>query len=1089
MKNAKKIVIVALVLAVLTALAVFCVFAADSIYTGTVAKFSDYVNKTEEAKNAETFDFGAFIEKLENTYDYLDQNPVNPSEEGYADAHALYLSHICIAIDQYLTEAEDASAKTSAIYESVNNAALWLERGFVTYEDCETDAYKERMTRLTAANLILANALNNDIGENIIDEINSDNSQEYISAGARIKALYGCITKKTFDENNATYQTIYANAVELMAAYNAKMEEKRQALIWQASLDEYGTPLAYYSNYDAPGSPVPQEKKPGTDGTLRNIFEIETEILGYDDDGNAITNNYYTVRHTGATEDGAVTSPYIVFPYPTVTEGMIYEFDITTFNELTEDIKFQPYSGSTWMYVTTDGKIGICQADKSTVYAENAITPGSWTHVSYVYNYKDLANCKLYIDYAFVSIGHGDFGNKATAPSNLRMGSAKFVDGEFSIDNVQFTAGTSFRDESFFNGFSREDYFNYFVEYMSSGKDKEYITVLGRASAYVEATEYISFYAEDATEEEYDGSYTVRIPIEETTDPNDYTEETRYYKYKDLGDSITDEMKAKIKASVDVYYSFDAESIILEHKKQNLAELKVLADAIKAQLDVVEPTEAALGKLKAAHLDYQTFTLNNVSYIYDDSADVDSPGIYNYCNEMLGTATERIALEESFISYINAMEAYLSSSALAAMQKNFDKAEAIRESIGSVIEHYITDEYTSRTGYGLLKMHYTDTRLAAPERFALVSKTNTAKKIVDYVNFLTEKYPSVEDWRLEYVDKPENQLTETEKQNNSDFEYIADYLTLIRKQLAMDYDESYVNEDGDSTEFAILKIAPMNEHYFSYLQDKHVAAIEDVLDQASAASSYIEKKGLLAWIERYLVSNEIDFTVSYHCDTCGDATGMLENLSDPACPSCSLSVEVTALSSPRTSLNNALQRYVAYNLELDEQEEGEKELRIQNTDNFIKYMNLLNTTTLTYAEKKAYYDAATPCYDVMNVGSDEAQAAIAIYEAMTVELKAIEDASEKLKDCMLSLDACKTRSATFECLVEATIAKDNCDTSIEGVEEALDKFNAACEDYNGKIEVANKQISQSGYAIGSMASNCDLASIISVIIEKLFNFG
>lgn len=1097
MKNAKKIGIALLLVAVIAALAVICAFAVDLVYTGSAIRFGNYVNKANNAKNApeEEFDFDYFLEKLEKAYTYLEEKPVDPEEAGYDEAHALYIELICYTADKYLADAALATDSTSKS-DNINNATLWLERGFVTDEDRATDAYTSRAVRISSANLDLAKAFHKELGDKVADEINSADTQTYISAGARIKKLYTFVTKGSFDTENAEYQTVRADAVELMAAYNAKMEEKRQELIWQADLDEYGMPSSFVSAFETASAKVPGSANyTGVDenGLQLNVqFVRETEIVGYDDDGNAITNGYYTLRNPGTinASKGTYVTPYFNFSYSAANDGMVYEFDLTTFGKLTGNIGMQPYSGSSWMDITTDGKIGIYYASKKATYVNDGIVPGSWTHISYVYDREDLANCKLYVDYALVGTGHGDYANKGTVPKALRLGNSANVDGEFSIDNVKFTPGTSFRDETFFDNFENSDYFNYYVEYMSYTKgEKEYIDISDCLAAYEEAGKYVGFFAEEATDAtEADGSYTVRVLNEETPDPNDYLEVTKYYKYKKQPANVNDLLLAKLKASVDSYYKYDADSIVYAKKQENLEKLKVLADAIMAQIAVAEPTDAAIAKLNSACAAYEKFVTLNSKYIYDDSADENSAGVYNYCNQALAEAADRIAIDTLFLNYINAMDAFISTSNLASMEKYLADAEAIIAE-GAPFAKYIADEYTSsHESYAKLKQHYTVTRLEAPSRLQGTAEKNAAKKIVDFVNYLATRYPTEEHWRLQYTDKPEDQLTEAEKQNNADFEFISQYLGIIRKLTDGDYDESYVNDTGDSVAYAIERVAPMNEYYYAFLQEKHHIAIKDALDRSSASNSYIEKKGLIAWVERYLVENEVDYTVSYHCDSCGDMAGLLASLANPVCPVCGESVEVVTLNSSRENIKNVLDRYLAYKLELDEQIGGYEELLAENTAFFIDYVKMLNTA-LTYVEMKEIYDAATPYYDVMNVSSDEAQAAIAVYDSFTAKLKVVEDASERFKECMLYLDVCEEKSDIFNCLVEARIAQEKYDTSIDGVAEALVKFNAAREDYDGKVAAANKQLSESGYALGSMASNCDLAAIISVIIERLFNFG
>lgn len=1096
MKNAKKIGIVLMLVAVITALVVICAFAVDSVYTGSAIRFGNYVNKANNAKNApeEEFDFDYFLEKLEKAYTYLEEKPVDPEEEGYAEARALYLELICYTADKYLDDAAKATNSTEKS-DNITEATLWLERGFVTDEERETDAYTSRATKISSANLDLAKALHKELGEKVGEEINSADTQTYISAGAKIKRLYAFITKGSFDTKNTDYQTILADAVELMAVYNAKMEEKRQELIWQADFDEYGQPYGFVSAFETPSAKTPG--KANWNGVDENGASLvvqcvrESEIIGYDEKGNAITNGYYTLRNPGAinASNGKYLTPYFNFTYTAASGGMVYELDLTTFGKLTASIGVQPFSGSSWMNITKDGKIGIYYAKDKATYVNDGIVPGAWTHISYVYDRNDLANCKLYVDYALVGTGHGDIGNKGTVPKELRFGNSANVNGEFSIDNVRFTPGTSFRDENFFDNFENHDFFNYYVEYMNYTKgEKDYIDIADCVAAYDLAGQYIDLFAEEATDaDEANGSYVVRILNEETPDPNDYLEVTKYYKYKQQPANIDDLLLAKLKASVDSYYKYDADSIIDAHKKDNLAKLKTLADAIMAQIAVTEATSAAIAKLNSAYAAYEKFVALNSKYIYDDSADENSQGVYNYCNQAFAEAADRIATDTLFLKYINAMNSFLSTTNLASMEKYLAEAEAIIEE-GAPFSKYISDEYTSRESYATLKKHYTVTRLNAPKQLEGTAAKNASKRIIDFVNYLAIKYPTEEQWRLQYIDKPEDQLTDIEKQNNADFEFISEYLALIRKLTRGDYDESFVNDAGDSVAYSIERIAPMNEHYYSLLQDKHYVTIKDALDQCSASNSYIEKKGLLAWVERYLVENEVDYTASYHCDNCGDMAGILASLANPVCPVCGASVEVVNITSSHELLNNVLQRYLAYNLELDEQVGGYEDLLAENTAFFIDYVKMLNTA-LTYVEMKEIYDLATPYYDVMNVSSDEAKAAIAVYDSFTAKLKVVEDASEKFKECMLYLDVCEEKRDIFNCLVEAKIAQENYDTSIDGVAEALVKFNAARENYDSKVAAANKQISESGYALGSMASNCDLAAIISVIIEKLFNFG
>lgn len=1098
MKNGKKLGIVILLVIALATLAAVAVFAVDSVYTGSAVRFGRYVNEAndyvDEENKVKEADFSQFIEKLERAYTYLEEKPVDPEEEAYAAAHKLYLKLICITVDKYIGDAnsEDNKGNSAAISKCINDATLWLERGFVTDEDRENNDYITRATTIKDTNLTLAEAFRTELGgtvDVIKNNIASDDAQIVVSTGAKIKQLYNFMINGSFNEDDEDYKKTYSEAVELMAVYSDSVEKKRQELIWQAPLDEYGVTSPFSSKFDSGHKTPTVSNMTGVDSSGAELSSfVGTESgVDYDADGNELLNNYYTLRYTGAkaSPTGNYMQTYLKLACTGSENGMIFEFDITTFDKLPSvGIAVEGNPGSRWLFIEANGDIGYYQADGTRIIVTGAIVPGAWTHISYVYNPSDLSECRFYIDYTFVGISHGDYSNKLQAPTTVRVGNTRSDSGEFSIDNVEFTVGTAFRDESFLDGRSNEDLFNYFVEYMqSSGDSRPYIDISDCVAAYIEASKYIELYAEDAPDGEI-----FYVPNEETEDPDDVKEEIRYYKYKAL-ENIDTDLTEKIHASVDAYYAFDLETIKLQLQKLNLIKLQELANDIQAKINVAEPTDAAIKNLTAAYNAYEKFTLKNVGYIYDDTLDEGSPKIYESCNKVFAKAKKRIETDTIFLEYINIMQSFLDAVSLSAKERELARAEAIINAEDAPsFEDYITDEYITRTGYKTLKEHYIDTRGGADAIMAAVVRRNAAKKIIDYVYYIIDKYPEEEDWKLQYVDKPENELTEAEKENNADFEYIAELLKIVRNQINIDYDRDYVDEDGNSVDTAIEKISPMNEYYFSRLQDTHTNAIKAALDQFSASNSYIEKKGLLAWIERYLVSNEVDYTVRYHCDSCGDATGMLESLSAPVCPACKESVTVTDLTSDREMLEDALRRYLIYDSDIDAQEGSYPLLLKENTANFINCVKMFDTVS-TYAKKKELYDQATPYYDVMNVGSPEAQAAIAVYDAMTAELKAVEDASLKFKECVLYLDACRTRSDLFDCLVEAKIAQKKYDTSIDGVEEALVKFNAALDSYNSEIETVNKQLSESGYALGSMVSNCGLSAIISIIIEKLFNFG
>ena len=180
-------------------------------------------------------------------------------------------------------------------------------------------------------------------------------------------------------------------------------------------------------------------------------------------------------------------------------------------------------------------------------------------------------------------------------------------------------------------------------------------------------------------------------------------------------------------------------------------------------------------------------------------------------------------------------------------------------------------------------------------------------------------------------------------------------------------------------------------------------------------------------------------------------------------------------------------RFQAYKAELDYQVDGYEYLLNQNSVYFVNTVKLFDTVR-TYSEKKALFDVATLYYFQMNAGSAEAAEAAAKYAEMSRELAVIESASVEFVKALELRKLTDGADAKYAYLVDAVANYQYVDSSIEGVAEAIAEYNAVLSEYNAQVEAANKDILQTGVALGSLRANCGLSAIISVVIEALFNF-
>jgi hypothetical protein len=205
--------------------------------------------------------------------------------------------------------------------------------------------------------------------------------------------------------------------------------------------------------------------------------------------------------------------------------------------------------------------------------------------------------------------------------------------------------------------------------------------------------------------------------------------------------------------------------------------------------------------------------------------------------------------------------------------------------------------------------------------------------------------------------------------------------------------------------------------------------------------------GMVAVIDRYIATNDIDYTDARIIDILNDLD---------TCKA-----------------------------ELILREKDYADLLIQNATYFINIVNRMRTST-TYAEKREYLEQAALLYFSIDSTVEGARRAIEIYNEYSEELLRAEEASKKFIDLVAIYKACETEDDKYAALVECYYNAQFVEPSFEGIPEALAEYQAAYDAYYSYANSVNEGITLTGNVVGSLRTNCGITTIIAIVIKKLF---
>lgn len=1161
MKNAKKIGLAILLVAVLAVGVVIAVFANTVNYTGTIEKFTSLVQAATDAE--------AIADKekaLTEVESYITEKPVDPESEGYADVAEAYKAAKIAMIELYSESVMGGELSLYTMQKYCKNSDKWFKSVYATDEDKADGQYADIFAKVHDTNVFAANALFGKVDQAAMKK--ADTTTATAEADGAYKAFKTFAATSIFDTESDDFKKIKENAELLTEIYTEAVAKRYYNVTSEARMTDYTAKTPYNNDFEGNKTLPTMSNNTGynkLDGTaLNNTRTVDKQTLP---DGT--TNSYMSVNINGAMNKGLTSylSTYYTISFNGTVDKFVMEFDFTSFTELPNSgVLFQcrPSAGSvTWFEIDYNGDI---LAKDGKVLVKGAVVPGEWTHFSIVCDVNNIKKSSLYLDYAYAATINGDPSSYGYAPEQFRIGNLGNSKGQYCIDNVKIRYAASIVDPNFLNRMNDAEKFVYLCDYMQrTGDGEKFITVPDCIDAYNQAkTLAAGIGAPDA-----DGNMVYGGAITEEKDPD---------------------KKQTLIDAVDTFYAYDPTDIIIGYKKSNLAKYKEMVEQLKAASKL--PTSASISARNKLVSSIQSFVSSNSAYIFlpdDDhlpikagSGTLDDPYILTHgANEIpygedqakagwvyfkyvsttpgkirfavsgsdmilgygesidsvsevgassieksiaaageehifaiksaSGAALEsaatinvsfdlgytydelvndfsaeetRIAQDSAISSFITAMDGFEQATSATLLQSRYDAAAKL---VAEGLNVALADE----AGYEKFNTHLNVTYVNAPEKIAFAISDYNARLLINYISYLMTQYPTEADWKLVYVEAP---TTPEEIANNEQYKYIESYVKMIRSKISGGaYNRDYVAPDGTTVVMAASKFEEMNEYYYGILQAEHVEIISEQLDKFAATDSYIEKKGIISYIQRYFNAEDVDFTVEFTCtnERCDNHgvlyNGKVDDVARPACGVCGMPVDSYRIVSERANVSAMLKKYVAYEAELVPQEGNYEDLLNQNTVYFVNAVKMFDTA-ITYVDKLALLNAAMPYYYAMNISGDEVKEAIAKYDALANELDMVQRNSEAFIENVLSLAAIEEKDDYYRMLVAAASLRNNVDASIEGVPEAIEIYEAALAEYNAHINAANKEIVESGYTLGSFGANSGISAVLSVILKALFSF-
>ena len=507
--------------------------------------------------------------------------------------------------------------------------------------------------------------------------------------------------------------------------------------------------------------------------------------------------------------------------------------------------------------------------------------------------------------------------------------------------------------------------------------------------------------------------------------------------YEDVPETeMTDEQK-KLKELVAKLESFDYNKIVADEvKKENLEEIKKQV----AALEEIPPYSSNVAKINSAISVLDQFIATNNEFI--NKADP----AYNAEIAKVNAVKARLSNCENAVAFAALLTQFERATTVASMTKRaealnelyklarYDKTENVEavknDPVFTEFEKLVNgkDAVPGNAGYITAFEYYG----LIPDIIAQQEKVENSGRIIKCIELLVamEGYSDTEEFWA------------------ANFEDVEFYISVIRDIVSVNnYDPSY---SGVSE--AIAKYELIDSYFYKELQKNHISVIGTQLDKFAESSSYIEKIGICTYIERYFASNsDIDLSLP--------------------------------------EIQEFLYRLDRYKVELETYMDDYKELLERNTQYFIDTVEKMKLLT-TYAELKPLYDEALSYYYAMNAITDEAKAAVAVFDEFDKKLIAIQTNSELFIKVSADLDFVSYLDADAEYLLlsECAAYYEYVDvTYSEGIAARMQLYEGLAAAYNTEVDTANEALDTSLLLLESLRSKAVPVAILAVVNQLYKN--
>ena len=574
--------------------------------------------------------------------------------------------------------------------------------------------------------------------------------------------------------------------------------------------------------------------------------------------------------------------------------------------------------------------------------------------------------------------------------------------GEFAVDNLRIYSGSNYRNEDRLANMTTDEKFLYFVNYFCTDANP----VLDKKESYDRATALVRNYCSINTET---GEYTF------------------LEKYQD---------NEQIKAAVDKYMAFDIDTLVAEAMLGNLntyVELVSRLQATERSSDSLPTRNNIVNEIVA----FNKLNLNLIDLecdLYTSNADgtiTETPnGVADYDEYLIiyNRLVKQIDYDTNAPVFIGYVQRFQKATSLSATERYYEYAKSYIDNDLIDMNLILVESTPYRSNFQDLIDAY-DIYSNAAKKVDEVTKINNSKRITQCIKAI-DQYRTEEQWEA-----------------NRDL--ITEYLNIVKDAvLGTDvngepvYDTTYEGIDE-----AVRFFNRVYGYFYAKQQDDHAAYIGDLLERIAATDDYVGKIGLVALVDRYIGTNDVDHT-------------------DPR-----IAQHIKNLDTCKAEL-------------VYRGEDYPKRLQ-QNSVYFINFVEKMRTAT-DYNEQVMYYEQATVLYFSLDTEVEGTWAAIEVYDEYNVKLKRIEESSIKFLEAMAIYRACETAEEQYAALVECYYNAQFAELSYDGVAEAMADYQTAYDAYVTYAEAVNEDLVAAGHAVGSLRVNCGITTIIAIIVKKIF---